>query len=165
MKFLSSLYYFFKLNILKIILFPRIRSAKDYDRLRFEFELCRVASNKKKVLYVGIHERSFVYQLVFPFVFCDMDTSFLIYSDNERTEPCQNDNNQYDLVVLSGVFGYGTDENGFENILNKQNFENFLVLDWIKNIDLHNRYIDPGLGYTSLKRSFFYYTDKTKVTY
>ena len=49
----------FKLNILKIILFPRIRSAKDYDRLRFEFELCRVASNKKG-LYVGIHERSFV---------------------------------------------------------------------------------------------------------
>ena len=92
-----------------------------------------------------------------------MDTSFLIYRDIERTEPCQNDNNQYDLVVLSGVFGYGTDENGFENIIKKQNFKNFLVLDWIKNIDLHNRYIEPSLGYTSLKRSFFTTQIKRKL--
>ena len=75
-----------------------------------------------------VFTRDHLYQLVFPFVFCDMDTSFLIYRDIERTEPCQNDINQYDLVVLSGVFGYGTDENGFENII-KKNFRTSLY--WI----------------------------------
>ena len=48
-----------------------------------------------------------------------------------------------------------------KRVSKKQNFKNFLVLDWIKNIDLHDRYIEPSLGYTSLKRSFFYYTNKT----
>ena len=161
MNLLISYFYFFKLNFLKILIIPKVRSAKDYDRLAFEYQLCKLATDKKKkVLYVGIHERSFVYQLVFPFTFCDIDTSFLIHTDMKRTEPCQNDQEIYDLGVLSGVFGYGTDSSGFKSIIDKNNFKSFLILDWIKNLDLHKGYVSKSLGIKKLKRSFYYFTDK-----
>ena len=129
-KMLSTIWIFFKLNLIKVLIFPLFRSAKDLDRLRFEFHLSRVAQDKsKKILYVGIHERSFVYQLAFPFFFCDIDTNFLINTKKVRFGLCQDLEEDFDLVILSGVLNYGSDSEGFQRILQHGRFKKFLILD------------------------------------
>ena len=156
-----ALWTFFRLNLLKLLIFPLYRSAKDLDRLRFEFHLCLVAQEKnKKILYVGIHERSFVYQLVFPFTFCDMARDFLINTERMRFGPCQNLEEEFDLVVLSGVFNYGSNNEEFERILQHRKFKEFLILDWKKNINFHLSLTGKNLQIRNLDRSFYYYYER-----
>lgn len=149
---------FLRLNLLKVLIFPLYTAAKDLDRLRFEFHLCRVAQDRsKKILYVGIHERSFVYQLVFPFVFCDMDRDFLINTERVRFGACQDLDEDFDLVVLSGVFNYGSNSEEFQRILQHKKFKKYLILDWKKNIPFHRSITDEKVEIQNLGRSFYYY--------
>lgn len=160
-KKMLALWAFLRLNLLKLLIFPLYTSAKDFDRLRFEFHLCLVAQDKnKKILYVGIHERSFVYQLAFPFVFCDMDADFLINSERMRFGPCQDLEEDFDLVVLSGVFNYGSDSEEFQRILQHRKFKEFLILDWKKNIPFHLSIAGKELEMRNLDRSFYYYYER-----
>ena len=77
MFFIRTVFLFFKLNFLKALLYPVIVSAKDWDRLRFEWELCRISAERSDVLFVGVYSRSFA-ELVLPFDFIDIDDNFLI---------------------------------------------------------------------------------------
>lgn len=157
---IKAIFLYFRLNFKKIALLPSIRSAKDYDRMRFEYELCKISTNVNyKVLYVGIHNRSFVYQYIFPFTFIDISDEFLLKDKkNIFVKDCKDISEDYDLVVLSGVFNYGTDLKAFKKILNKDNFKNFLVLDWIKNYSYHKEFFSNETRPIHLKRSFFYYS-------
>jgi len=157
---LKTLLIYLRLNFRKLALYSSIRSAKDYDRMRFEFELSKVASkNNYRILYVGIHERSFVYQLTFPFIFIDISNEYLLTSKkNVYVKNCLDIEEDFDLVILSGIYNYGTNSEGFKKILRKRNFKNFLILDWIKNYSYHKSFFTENSKIKKLKRSFFYYT-------
>ena len=160
-KLLLILWTFLRLNLLKILIYPLFTAAKDLDRLRFEFHLCRVAQDKsKKILYVGIHERSFVYQLAFPFVFCDIDADFLINTERVRFGACQDLDEDFDLVILSGVFNYGSNIEDFKRILEHGRFKKYLILDWQKNIPFHRSISDENITIHYLGRSFYYYYER-----
>ena len=160
-KLLLILWTFLRLNLLKILIYPLFTAAKDLDRLRFEFHLCRVAQDKsKKILYVGIHERSFVYQLAFPFVFCDIDADFLINTERVRFGACQDLDEDFDLVILSGVFNYGSNIEDFKRILEHGRFKKYLILDWQKNIPFHRSISDENITIQYLGRSFYYYYER-----
>lgn len=155
------LWSFFKLNIIKALIFPIFRSAKDADRLRFELHLCGVAQDvDKRVLFVGVHERSFVYQLVFPFYFCDIDNSFLINTSKVRNGPCQNLDEDFDLVILAGVFNYGTNSEEFLKIIQCGGFKRFLILDWKKNMAFHQSISGKGTHFHELGNVFYYYYER-----
>ena len=147
---------FASLHILKVYYFKLYRSAWDYDRLKFEWHLCGLSSINS-VLFVGVHERSFVYQKAFTFDFCDVDPTYLL-ADSERfiCKNCLDIEKEYDLVILSGVLNYGTDAFFFKEILNKKNFKAYLILDWLMSIKEHI-WLSDDAYYSKLKRTFFYY--------
>ena len=127
--------------------------------MRFEYELSKVAAKKLKVLYVGIHERSYVYQFSFPFTFIDISDKYLVRNSSKiKVQNCIQIQEEYELVILSGVHNYGTDSDGFNQILTKENFKRFLILDWKEHHSYHKKFFDKNSKEKFLKRSFFYYT-------
>lgn len=158
MKFIKSIILFFKLNLAKLVIYPRFRSAKDIDRLRFEWELCRLAATKQKVLFVGVHERSFVYELVLPFSFIDISDDYLVKVKPDIChDSCVNVTEDFDVLILAGVLNYGTDGQLFKEILSKTNFKNFLIQDWKKNRQFHSPWITKDTHVVNLSLLFYYY--------
>lgn len=160
MKLFLSIIYFFKLNLLKILIYPNYRSAKDLDRLRFEWELCRISASNENIMFVGVHERSFVYELVFPFTFVDISDAYLIKAkSNVIHSSCIDIMEDFNLVILAGVLNYGSDENVFKEILAKSNFKQFLIQDWKANIKFHSNWINSKSKLVNLNRLFYYYLE------
>lgn len=157
MKYIFAIPQFFFLNIMKVIFANKYKSAWDYDRLCFEFHLCTLSSTSR-ILFVGVHERSWVYQQVFKFDFCDTEDTYLKSGPRFLNQNCILLEKKYDLVVLSGVLHYGSDNEVFCQILNKVNFKSFLILDWIDNINSHH-WIRKSTQVHFLKRTFYYYID------
>lgn len=158
------IYFFIKLSLLKILIFltKGIRSAKDVDRFLFELQMCKFGYTDKKILYVGVHERSYVYQWCFPFDFCDVSDEFLrrqkpFHQQKFIVGDCANIDENYDLVILSGILEYGTNIDEFDAIIRKDNFKSFLVHDWKKNVELHAwARLDDII---EIKETFYYYID------
>jgi len=160
MNFIKSIFLFFKLNLAKLVIYPRFRSAKDSDRLKFEWELCRLAVTNQKVLFVGVHERSFVYELVLPFSFIDITDDYLVKAKSDiYHDSCVNVNEDYDILILAGVLNYGTDIDLFKQILSKTNFKKFLIQDWKKNRESHALWINTETRIVNLNLLFYYYFD------
>ena len=160
MKIFSTMLYFFKLNFLKILIYPRFRSAKDTDRLRFEWELCRIAASNGNTMFVGVHERSFVYELVFPFTFVDISDAYLVKAkSNVIHGSCIDVAEDFNLVILAGVLNYGTDGDVFKEILAKSNFKRFMIQDWKDNREFHSGWSNSMSEIVNLSRLFYYYLD------
>ena len=158
MNFIKSAFLFLKLNLAKLVIYPRFRSAKDIDRLRFEWELCRLATAKLKILFVGVHERSFVYELVLPFSFIDVNDDYLVKVKSDIChDSCINVTEDFDVLILAGVLNYGTDGELFAEILSKNNFKNFLIQDWKKNREFHDPWITKDTRIVNLNLLFYYY--------
>lgn len=153
--FLQTLTYL-RLNLLKVYKCMTFRSAWDYDRLKFEWHMCGL-SRSNSILFVGVHERSFVYQLAFNFDFCDIEATYLL-ADNKRVfcENCIDLEKEYDLVILSGVLNYGTDASFFRKILTKKNFKAYLILDWLKSMKEHI-WLSQGAHFKKMRHTFYYY--------
>ena len=158
MRFTRALLLYFKLNLTKLLIHPQFRSAKDADRLRFEWELCKVASGGKKVLFVGLHERSFVYQLILPFIFIDISDDYLVKAkENVLHGACEDITDEFDLVILAGVLDFGTEGMEFLELLEKANFKNILIQDRKDNIGFHTEMLKSSSYSALLKNVFFYY--------
>ena len=162
-------YFFIKLSLLKILIFltKGIRSAKDYDRMIFEWEMCKLGISNKKILYVGVHGRSYVYQWCFPFDFCDISDEYLRRQKSSQkkkflVKDCADVDEYYDLVILSGILDYGTGVDGFLSILAKDNFKSFLVQDWYKNHELHTW--AKHLKTVKINKTFYYYFHKSSLS-
>ena len=106
------------LNILKLLYIFKYRSAKDIDRILFELLLCKLSTEKKSILYVGLHPRSYVYQKVFMFDFIDYDKTYLLNKNPDRffCKDILDHQKEYDIVILSGILNYGTNSDKFFNI-------------------------------------------------
>ena len=155
MKYIYALPQFLLLNLTKVIFARKYKSAWDYDRLCFELHLCTL-SRTSRILFVGVHERSWVYQHVFKFDFCDYSNQYLLKGDRYICKNCLEINEEYDLVILSGVFEYGSDASLFKTILKMKNFRKFLVLDWHSNIERHTWISETNI-FKKLNRTFYYY--------
>ena len=136
----------------------KYRSARDLDRLLFEYQLSILSTQNKRILYVGMHSRSYIYQKVFPFNFIDFDNTYLLKEDNIRffCNDILEHNLEYDIVILSGILSYGTNIKKFIQILEKNNFKNYIIHDWIKNLDSHIWLNDKSIKLYKLKNTFWY---------
>jgi hypothetical protein len=157
MLFIKTLLVFLKLNFYKLLIFRKYKSAKDIDRLLFEYILCRFSLIKKNILYVGVHERSYVYQLCLPFSFIDISDRYLLPkpSENIYCNDLIDHQENYDLVILSGILNYGSPKSKFVSILKKENFKTFIIHDWKKNISEHD-WIRKDANVNFLPNTFWY---------
>ena len=109
-------------------------------------------------MYVGVHSRSYVYQKVFSFDFVDYDNTYLLKVDNKRffCIDILEHNLKYDIVVLSGILSYGTNVEKFAQILQKENFKEYIIHDWKKNINNHVWLNNNSVNLYNLKNTFWY---------
>jgi hypothetical protein len=141
-RYIYGVFIFFNLQLTKLLLKRRVQVGFSWDRLMIEAELCRLSSfSMGKVLVVGIHERSFVYQLIIPAIYVDYDRTFLclwmpdvLLGDALTAHKCA-----FDYVFLSGVFGYGSDASHFSRMLYEwlNEKKSIVVFDWNSNIQFH----------------------------
>ena len=128
---------FIRLQFLKLLARPAIRSAFDRDRLVSEWHLCRLP-NSDETLYVGVHDRSFIYQLIFRFDFLDISDDYLIrFLENVSVGNVVDIQKSYKYCVLSGVLGYGTDSLQMKSLLGRSVLGKKFIIDWRKNVGLH----------------------------
>lgn len=126
---INRIFRFILLQIVKLCIISKIKSSKSIDRLFIEFYLTKYI--KKKCMYVGVHNRSFVYTLIYPFKFIDIDSYYLCKALN-----CSNDNiltvdrSNYEIIIMGGILNYGlSPEKVYNLIKNKNKYCNIILID------------------------------------
>ncbi len=126
---INRVFRFLLLQIAKLCIIYKVKSSKSLDRLFIEFYLTKYI--KKKCIYVGVHNRSFVYTLIYPFKFIDIDSYYLCQALN-----CSNDNiltvdsSNYQIIIMGGILNYGlSPEKVYDLIKNKKNNNKIILID------------------------------------
>ena len=71
-------------------------------------------------------DHMFINKFSFPFTFIDISDKYLVRNSSKiKVQNCIQIQEEYELVILSGVHNYGTDSDGFNQILLKKILKGF----------------------------------------